>query len=150
MFLQDLTKWQLLKTSSLTTTTLSKVEIVNKEPVGFEFSIDMHMFYVIGNCIYSFSSRPFMYYLFGRHPSFPLFMPVTLEIVHISVSIQNTNIHEVLGDSHKYFTFASYICPFTSMTTYAFLVSNAYCQDLHSVCMYAWCMKLHAYTYIHV
>ena len=34
-------------------------------------------------------------------------MPLTFEIVHTCVYIQNTNDHEELSDSHKYFTFVS-------------------------------------------
>ena len=30
-------------------------------------------------------------------------MPTTFEIVHTCVWIQNTNVHHVLSDSHKYF-----------------------------------------------
>ena len=50
-----------------------------------------------------------MYFLFASHISFSLFMPITFEIVHTCVSKQNTNAHEVLSDSHKYFTFESLI-----------------------------------------
>ena len=46
---------------------------------------------------------------------FSPFMPITFEIVHTCVSIQSTNAHEVLSDSHKYFTFVSHILSFTSM-----------------------------------
>ena len=39
---------------------------------------------------------------------FPLIIPITFEIVHTCVSLQNTNGHEVLSDSHKYYTFKPY------------------------------------------
>ena len=42
-------------------------------------------------------------------------MQLTFEIVQTCVSIQNTNDHEVLNDSHKYFTFVSCTCSFSSM-----------------------------------
>ena len=47
---------------------------------------------------------------FGGHISCSLLMLLTFAIVHICVSIQNINAHEMLGDSHKYFTFVSHIC----------------------------------------
>ena len=56
-----------------------------------------------------------MYLMFSRH-IFYLFMPLTFEIIHTCVSMKNTNDHEVLHDSHKYFTYARHICSFTSMT----------------------------------
>ena len=36
-----------------------------------------------------------------------LIMRVTFEIVCTCICIQNTNAHEMLGDSHKYLTFVS-------------------------------------------
>ena len=51
----------------------------------------------------------------AQHISFSSFMPITFEIVHTSVSLQNTNGHEVLSDNHKYFTFISHIFSSTSM-----------------------------------
>ena len=38
-----------------------------------------------------------MYFLFGRHISFSSFMPITFEIVHTCISIQKTNVPEVLS-----------------------------------------------------
>ena len=49
--------------------------------------------------------------LFGRHISLSVFMPMISEILHTSVCIQNTYAHQVLSDSHKYFTFVSHIFP---------------------------------------
>ena len=59
--------------------------------------------------------------------SFSWFMPLTFEIVCTCVSIQNTNAHEVLGDSYKYFTFVSLICSFTSITLTYSLFGNHIC-----------------------
>ena len=47
-----------------------------------------------------------MYYVFGNHilshlRSFSLFIPKSLEILYTCVSIQNINVHEVLGDSYR-------------------------------------------------
>ena len=69
---------------------------------------------------------PLMYSLFGRHISFSSFTPITFEIIHTCVSIQNTNAHEFLSDSHKYFTFVSHTCSFTSMIPYVFLVWQSF------------------------
>ena len=63
-----------------------------------------------------------VYSLFGRHISCSLFMPIPFEIVNKCIFIQNTNVHKVLGDSHKYFTFISQICSFPSMLPLVFLV----------------------------
>ena len=73
-----------------------------------------------------------MYSLFGRHISFSSFMPISFEIVHTCVSVQNTYAHEVLCDSHKYFTFVSHICPFTSMISKIFLIWHIclYCHEV--------------------
>ena len=69
------------------------------------------MYHVFGNHIYSFSPMTtyilllwqlLIYYSFGRHVSFSLFMPITFEVSCIFVYIQNTNTNEVLGDSHKH------------------------------------------------
>ena len=53
-------------------------------------------------------------------------MPITFEIIHTCVSIQNNIAYEVLSDSHKYFTFVSHISSFTSMIPYVFLVWQSY------------------------
>ena len=49
------------------------------------------------------------------HISFPLLMPVKFNIRHTTVLIHNTNAHELLSDSHKYFTSLIHIGSFTFM-----------------------------------
>ena len=92
------------------------MEVKKKKPLGFELSSYMHMNYAYDNHIY-------LFFLIYNHICIPfltdiflvLIMPITFEIVHICISIQNTHAHEVLGDSHKYFTFVSHICSSTPM-----------------------------------
>ena len=67
---------------------------------------------------------PLKYYLFGRNISFSFFMPKTFEIVYTFVCIQNANTHEVLHGSHKYFTFVSHFCSFSSIIPSVFLVGS--------------------------
>ena len=55
---------------------------------------------------------PIMESMFDRHISFSLFMPISFDIVNTYVYIQNTNAHEVWGDSLKYFKFVSHIFSF--------------------------------------
>ena len=61
----------------------------------------MHMYFAFGNNFYIISSVPLVYSLFDRHISFSLFMSINFNIIHILVSINNTNAY-VLRDSHKY------------------------------------------------
>ena len=58
-----------------------KLNRSKKQPVGFELSSDMCMYYASDN-----------------------------HTVHTCVCIQNTNSYEVLSDSHKNFTFVSHSC----------------------------------------
>ena len=66
-------------------------------------------------------------------------MPITFEIAHTWVSIQNTNPHDVFIDNHKYFTFVSHICSHLWFLTYSlfgshfYFFSNAYevCTAIH-------------------
>ena len=51
----------------------------------------MHMYYAFGNHIYTLSSAPLMYSLFGRHISFSLFMAIIFNIMYTYESIHNTN-----------------------------------------------------------
>ena len=87
---------------------------------------------LLGSNSYAFSNHilshlwPLAYSLAGRHISYSLFKPITFAIVHICISLQNTNIHEVLRDNHKYFTLVSHICSFTSMIPWVFLVWWSY------------------------
>ena len=89
----------------------------NKKPVGFELSSNMHMCYEFGNYIYSSSSMTTCIFLVWQtyFVFFSLFMPMTFEILHTCISIQNTNDHEVLDDGYKYFGLVSHIFSFTSM-----------------------------------
>ena len=50
----------------------------------------MHMYYVFGSHIDTFSSVTFMYSLVGRHISFS-FMPINFNIIHKYVPICSTN-----------------------------------------------------------
>ena len=50
---------------------------------------------------------PLMYASLGRHISFSVCIWITFKIGQTCVPIQNTNTHEVLSDSPKYFTFVS-------------------------------------------
>ena len=52
-----------------------------------------------------------MYFLFGRHILFPVFMSITLETVYTCVSCP----WSVTSDSLNYSTFVSHICSFASM-----------------------------------
>ena len=61
----------------------------------------MHMDYAFDNHIYSFSSMTTYAFPVWQTYFFPSFMPITFEIIHKCVSIQNTNAHEVLNDSHN-------------------------------------------------
>ena len=51
-------------------------------------------------------------------------MQIIFEIVCTFVHVQNINVHEVLGDGHKYFTYVIHTCSFTSMTPKVFLVHS--------------------------
>ena len=86
-----------------------------KKPVGLGLSSNMHMYFALDNYIYSFSSMSTYVFFVWHTNSLFLFMSVTFEIVQTCISIQNTNAHEMLGDSHKYFTFVSHAFSFTSM-----------------------------------
>ena len=77
----------------------------------------MHLYYAFGSDIYSFSSVSTYVFLVWQIYFFVLYIPITFEILHICISIPNTNDHEMLGDSHKYFTiesqiFSSHLCSF--------------------------------------
>ena len=73
------------------------------------------MYYASDNHIYSFS--PMTAYILPVWPTyfFSYFMPITFEIVHPCVSIQNTIGHKVLSDRQKYFPFVTHILSITSM-----------------------------------
>ena len=84
-------------------------------------------------------------------------MPITFEVVHTCISIQNTNAHAVLDDSHKYFTFVSHICdPFSIpylvvvmfVCFFFFFIflqmpMMVYCNSKNST------LKLYTHVYIH-
>ena len=106
---------------------------VNRKPIGFEFSSIMHMYNAFDNHIYSFSSMILMYYMYSRHISFSLFIPITFEIVHTFVSIQNANTHDMLCYNHKYFTFLSHILSFTSIIPLIFLIWQSYLFYCHEL-----------------
>ena len=67
-----------------------------------------------------------MYSLLDRHISVFLFMPLTFEIIHTCLSIQKANGHEVLSDSHKYFTFVSHNYLSSPMNPWVFFVWQSY------------------------
>ena len=71
--------------------------------------------------------QSFTFSLFDRYIHFFSFMPITFEIVHIWVSIHNTNAYEVFSDSDKYFTFSKHICSFTSVIIYISLFGSHIC-----------------------
>ena len=51
----------------------------------------MHTYYAFGNHIYTFSSMPLMFSLFGKHISFSFFIQINFNIIHICASIHSTN-----------------------------------------------------------
>ena len=77
----------------------------NNKPVGIELNSNIHMYYGFGNHIYFISSMTIYVFFVWKTYFFSLFMPVTFEIGQTCISVQNTYINEVRGDSHKYFTF---------------------------------------------
>ena len=112
------------------------------KPVSFELSSNMHMYYVFGTHIYFFSSMTTYVFFVWQTDFCSLFMPRTFKIVHTCVSIQNTNVHEVLNDRLKYFTFVSHICSFTSMVCEVFLVWQSYLFLQIPMKLLLWFMKL--------
>ena len=72
--------------------------------------------FVFCKCIWSFSlicsltsMTIYVYSLFGRHIAFSLCMPTTFKIIHICLSIHNTNAYEMLRYSYKYVHWQPYL-----------------------------------------
>ena len=77
---------------------------------------------------------------------FSLFMPVNDNIIYTCASINNSNALLGVKWQSQIFSFGSHICSLISMLSYIFHDWKAYCQELHSVCMYVY---IYVCTYIH-
>ena len=82
---------------------------------------NMHMCYAFGNHIYSFSFMTTYVFLVWQTYIFFLISTKIFWWPHVYI-YTNTNTHEVLKDSLKYFIFVRHICSFTSIIPYVFLV----------------------------
>ena len=87
-----------------------------QEASRLNLSSNMQMHFAFESHIYSSSSMTT--YVFPIYQTLFLFLIYANDFwtcTHMYIYIQNTTGHEVLSDSHKYFTFVSYIYSFTSM-----------------------------------
>ena len=80
----------------------------------------IHKYFTFGNHSCSFTYMTTLDSFFGTHISFYLFMPISYEILHTCVYIQNTNVHIVLSWQHQIFYICNHICSFTFMIPLVF------------------------------
>ena len=93
-------------------------------------------------------------FLFHRHFSFSLCVPITFEIVHTCVTIQGTDGHEVLRDSHIYI----YICrPYLFLHLYEHLrmsintyIRHTYMHICMNVCIMYVARLFITYVHTHI
>ena len=114
----------------------------------------MHTCYTFGNYIYTFSSVPLMYSLFGKHISFSLFIQINFNIIHTCTSIHSSNTYYVLSDSHKYSYLASiFVLSYLWSLMYSLIerqiARNYILYVCMYVCMYIYIMYMSAHKYIH-
>ena len=91
----------------------------------------MYMYYVFDSHIYSFSSVTTYIFPIWQAYFFFFIYANNFKIVHTCVSIWNTSAHELLSDSHKYFTSVSHIFPSHLWPLkYSIFGSLLYCHEV--------------------
>ena len=89
---------------------------------AYEVFTVINKYSTLGSHICSFTSQT-TYGFLVWYNLFSLFMIISFNIVNTCLSIQNINVHEVVSDSLKYFTFVNHICSFTFNELYLLSVN---------------------------